>query len=212
MRNARPDRYRACRSLRRDSRRRARSSLSSVRLRKPPQRAKKSSTPRSMKPLRRLSPSRAAAQVAEQLNIPRKRAYARALERRNEPPARPEKRGRGAETLACWYLRLKGWRILARRARVPGGEVDVVARRGHTLAFIEVKARASEEAAAFSLDDWRLATGRTGRGAPRPALHARRTTTSGSTPCSSSPAAGRGTSPTCGKVTGATAVTRAAGP
>jgi len=67
-----------------------------------------------------------------------------------------EKRGRGAETLACWYLRLKGWRILARRARVPGGEVDVVARRGRTLAFVEVKARATDEAAAYSLDEWRL--------------------------------------------------------
>jgi putative endonuclease len=67
-----------------------------------------------------------------------------------------EKRGRGAETLACWYLRLKGWRILARRARVPGGEVDIVARRGGTLAFVEVKARASEAAAAFALDEWRL--------------------------------------------------------
>jgi putative endonuclease len=49
-----------------------------------------------------------------------------------------ERRGRGAETLACWYLRLKGWRILARRARVPGGEVDIVARRLRTLAFVEV--------------------------------------------------------------------------
>ena len=67
-----------------------------------------------------------------------------------------EKRGRGAETLACWYLRLKGWRILARRARVPGGEVDIVARRGTTLAFVEVKARSTAEAAAFSLDNWRL--------------------------------------------------------
>jgi putative endonuclease len=67
-----------------------------------------------------------------------------------------EQRGRGAETLACWYLRLKGWRILARRARVPGGEVDIVARRGQTLAFIEVKARATEQAAAFSLDRYRL--------------------------------------------------------
>ena len=67
-----------------------------------------------------------------------------------------EKRGRGAETLACWYLRLKGWRILARRARVPGGEVDIVAKRRKTLAFVEVKARSSEEAAAFALDDWRL--------------------------------------------------------
>lgn len=67
-----------------------------------------------------------------------------------------EKRGRGAETLACWWLRLHGWRILARRARVPGGEVDIVARRGRTLAFVEVKARATDEAAAFSLDAWRL--------------------------------------------------------
>ncbi len=67
-----------------------------------------------------------------------------------------EKRGRGAETLACWYLRLRGWRILARRARVPGGEVDVVARRGSTLAFVEVKARGDEHAAAFALDQYRL--------------------------------------------------------
>ena len=67
-----------------------------------------------------------------------------------------EKRGRGAETLACWYLRLRGWRILVHRARVPGGEVDIVARRGRTLAFVEVKARKSEDAAAFALDDWRL--------------------------------------------------------
>ena len=67
-----------------------------------------------------------------------------------------EKRGRGAETLACWYLRLKGWRILARRARVSGGEVDIVARRGRTVAFVEVKARSSDDAAAFALDQCRL--------------------------------------------------------
>jgi len=67
-----------------------------------------------------------------------------------------EKRGRGAETLACWYLRLKGWPILSRRARVPGGEVDIIARRGRMLAFVEVKARATEEEAGYALDDWRL--------------------------------------------------------
>jgi putative endonuclease len=67
-----------------------------------------------------------------------------------------EKRGRAAETLACWFLRLHGWRILARRARVPGGEVDIVARRGRTLAFVEVKARANDDAAGFALDEWRL--------------------------------------------------------
>ena len=67
-----------------------------------------------------------------------------------------EQRGRGAETLAAAYLRLKGWRILARRARVPGGEVDIVARRGRTLAFVEVKARTTADAAGFALDQWRL--------------------------------------------------------
>lgn len=67
-----------------------------------------------------------------------------------------EKRGRGAETLACWYLRLCGWRILARRVRVPGGEVDIVARRGKTIAFVEVKARATDDAAGIALDQWRL--------------------------------------------------------
>jgi putative endonuclease len=67
-----------------------------------------------------------------------------------------EKRGRKAETFACWYLRFRGWTILARRARVPGGEVDIVARRGRTLAFVEVKARASDDAASFALDNYRL--------------------------------------------------------
>jgi putative endonuclease len=67
-----------------------------------------------------------------------------------------ERRGRSAETIACWYLRLKGWRILAKRARAPGGEVDIVARRGRTLAFIEVKARSSDDAAGLALDRHRL--------------------------------------------------------
>ncbi len=58
--------------------------------------------------------------------------------------------------MAAWWLRLHGWSILARRARVVGGEVDLVARRGRTLAFVEVKQRATVEAAAWSLDAYRL--------------------------------------------------------
>jgi putative endonuclease len=69
---------------------------------------------------------------------------------------RAERGGRRAETFACWWLRLKGWRILARRVRTPVGEVDVVARRGRVVAFVEVKARASEAEAALALDEWRL--------------------------------------------------------
>ena len=67
-----------------------------------------------------------------------------------------ERGGRRAEGLAAWWLRLKGWRILAIRARTPVGEVDLIARRGRTLAFIEVKARASEAEAAVALDEYRL--------------------------------------------------------
>lgn len=49
--------------------------------------------------------------------------------------------GRAAEALAAGWLRLKGYRVLARDYRTPVGEVDIVARRGRTLAFVEVKAR-----------------------------------------------------------------------
>lgn len=59
-----------------------------------------------------------------------------------------ERRGRRAETLAAWLLRGKGYRILDRRFRVGAGEIDLVARRGRTIAFVEVKARASHAAAA----------------------------------------------------------------
>lgn len=54
---------------------------------------------------------------------------------------RAVKAGRHGERLAVWRLRLTGWRILARDWRSPVGEVDIVARRGKLLLFIEVKAR-----------------------------------------------------------------------
>ena len=67
-----------------------------------------------------------------------------------------ESRGRHAERIAALWLRLHGWRILAQRARVPGGEVDLIARRGRILAFVEVKARSTAAAADLSLDEYRL--------------------------------------------------------
>ena len=69
---------------------------------------------------------------------------------------RAERGGRRAEAIAALWLQLKGWKILARRVRTPVGEVDLVARRGRTLAFVEVKARSSAAHAELALDDWRL--------------------------------------------------------
>jgi putative endonuclease len=72
------------------------------------------------------------------------------------PRRERERGGRRAETLAAWWLRLKGWTILARRLRLPVGEVDIVARRGRTVAFVEVKARRDAAGAALALDEYRL--------------------------------------------------------
>jgi len=61
------------------------------------------------------------------------------------------RRGLGAERLCLWALRLRGYRILARRYRTPVGEIDLIARRGRTLAAIEVKARADDARAAEAI-------------------------------------------------------------
>ena len=52
-----------------------------------------------------------------------------------------ERRGGRAETMASWWLRLRGYRILARGFRAPVGEIDLIAKRGRVLAMVEVKAR-----------------------------------------------------------------------
>lgn len=70
--------------------------------------------------------------------------------------AEREARGRRGEALAAWYLRLKGWRILARRVKTPRGEVDLIARRGRTVAFVEVKWRASDRELDTAIDPYRL--------------------------------------------------------
>jgi putative endonuclease len=67
-----------------------------------------------------------------------------------------ERRGRRGEMLAAWYLRLKGWRIVAQRLKTPRGEVDLVARRGRTVAFVEVKWRATSADLDVAIDERRL--------------------------------------------------------
>lgn len=70
--------------------------------------------------------------------------------------ARAEAQGRRGEWLAGLYLRMTGWRVLARRVKIGVGEVDLVARHGRTVAFVEVKWRASAAALDTAIDARRL--------------------------------------------------------
>lgn len=72
-----------------------------------------------------------------------------------------ERRGRRAERAAVIWLRLKGYRILAQRQKMPGGEIDIIARKGAVICFVEVKARNTREVAITSVSqgNWqRIAT------------------------------------------------------
>ncbi|MFN0046744.1 MAG: YraN family protein [Sphingorhabdus sp.] len=67
-----------------------------------------------------------------------------------------EKRGRQGEMMAAWFLRIQGWRIVGERVKTPRGEVDLIARRGKTVAFVEVKMRSKALDLASAIDAYRL--------------------------------------------------------
>ena len=64
---------------------------------------------------------------------------------------RAHKLGLDAEAIAAILLRLKGYSILERRFAVSGGEIDLIAKRGGSIAFVEVKARGELDAAAEAI-------------------------------------------------------------
>src|SRR6185295_11837023 len=78
--------------------------------------------------------------------------------RSGRPEPRPERQaafhiGISAESRAAVFLIAKGFRILARRWRSPVGEIDIIARRRSLLVFVEVKARADLDDAAWSVTE-----------------------------------------------------------
>jgi putative endonuclease len=68
-------------------------------------------------------------------------------------PGRKKARAFGlrAELMASFWLRLKFYRIIARNFIAPGGEIDLIARRGALIVFVEVKARPTLDQAYFAI-------------------------------------------------------------
>lgn len=67
-----------------------------------------------------------------------------------------ERKGREGEAQAAQWLTSHGWRILAERVKTPVGEVDLVARKGNLVAFVEVKWRRRASDLATAIDERRL--------------------------------------------------------
>ncbi len=64
--------------------------------------------------------------------------------------------GMRAESMAALLLMCKGYRILERNYLNGGGEIDLIVQRGRVVAFVEVKARATQGAALIAIDDRKL--------------------------------------------------------
>ena len=67
-----------------------------------------------------------------------------------------ERRGRAGERRAAAWLLLKGWDILAERRRTPLGEIDLIARKGSLISFVEVKWRRRKADLDLAIDAHRL--------------------------------------------------------
>ena len=66
------------------------------------------------------------------------------------------RKGHGAEWIAAAFLMLKGYHLLGFRLKTRGVEIDILARQGKTVVVVEVKHRATIEAALNAVDQQQL--------------------------------------------------------
>ena len=70
---------------------------------------------------------------------------------RSERGRKAHRDGLISEARSAWFLRCKGYRILCRRYKTPVGEIDIIAKRGGTIVFVEVKNRGQDDLAAAAI-------------------------------------------------------------
>ena len=63
------------------------------------------------------------------------------------------KKGQQGEDRAARYLQHRGYQILARNVRLGRGELDIVARCGELLVFVEVKSHKTQEASLLAMHE-----------------------------------------------------------
>ena len=73
------------------------------------------------------------------------------IKHKSKSKIKAQRRGRAAEWLSRLYLRAHGRRILAANFKTPVGEIDIIAKRGNLIVFVEVKRRADIHQAAWSI-------------------------------------------------------------
>ena len=88
--------------------------------------------------------------VRAALPVQRKAAWRQAL------GGRAFREGHGAEWVAAAFLMLKGYQVLGFRLKTRGVEIDILARQGRTIVVVEVKRRATMEAALNAVDNQQL--------------------------------------------------------
>ena len=98
-------------------------------------------------------PAKNAKSTASPAKSTAKRATSKSATSKSATAKSTTAKGRDGEDVACLHLERLGYDIVGRNVRTKGGELDVVARDGEILCFVEVRRRAQTGDALLSIDE-----------------------------------------------------------